>query len=396
MPVGLHYNVALSRRSLLATALAAPALAQTAAVKRRPRVACILNAYFPNSHSDVFVSRLLDGYRLDHAWHNPRLETISFYVDQFPVNDMAREQAEEHGIQIFPTVTEALRLGGSRIAVDAVAVIGEHGNYPRTERGNYRYPRWRYFDEITRTMREEGRALPMYQDKYFAYDWPDARRTYDRVREMKIPFLCGSTVPLTWQRPPLDLPRGITYSELLTTSYSDIEEHSYHGIELLQSMAERRAGGETGVARVRWVKGDVVWQLAQQGEWSRDLLDAALATRVNRVPPGLRDQPEAFLIRYRDGLRAAVLHLNSQTRDYLFAARVQGRERPVASCFYLELELHNHWSFMVRNFEDLVLTHREPNPIERTLVANGILLAGLESRLRGGGWVDTPELAISY
>jgi len=396
MPVGLHYNVALSRRSLLATALAPPVLAQTAAVKQRQRVACILNAYFPNSHSDVFVSRLLDGYRLDHAWHDPRLDTVSFYVDQFRANDMAREQAEEHGIRIFPTVTEALRMGGSQIAVDAVAVIGEHGTYPRTERGNYRYPRWKYFDEITRTMREEGRVLPIYQDKYFAYDWPDARRTYDRVREMKIPFLCGSTVPLTWQRPSLDLPRGVTYSELLTTSYSDIEEHSYHGIELLQSLAERRAGGEAGVARVRWVKGDEVWQLAQQGEWSRDLLDVALATRVNRVPPGLLDEPEAFLIRYRDGLRAAVLHLNSQTRDYLFAARVQGRQNPVASCFYLQLELHNHWSFMVRNFEDLVLTHREPNPIERTLVANGILLAGLESRLRGGGWVDTPELAISY
>ena len=51
---------------------------------------------------------------------------------------------------------------------------------------------------------------------------------------------------------------------------------------------------------------------------------------------------------------------------------------------------------MVRNFENLVLTGREPNPIERTLLTNGILLAGLESRRLGGKWVDTPELAISY
>ena len=144
--------------------------------------------------------------------------------------------------------------GRPQIAVDAVVVIGEHGVYPRTPRGNFMYPRWRYFDEITRAMREENRVLPIYQDKYFAFDWADAKRTYDRVREMKIPLLCGSTVPLTWQRPPLELPRGIRYSELLTTSYSDIEEHAYHGIELLQAMAERRAGGETGVAQVRWCK----------------------------------------------------------------------------------------------------------------------------------------------
>ena len=51
---------------------------------------------------------------------------------------------------------------------------------------------------------------------------------------------------------------------------------------------------------------------------------------------------------------------------------------------------------MVRNFENLVLTGREPNPIERTLLTNGILLAGLESRRLGGKWVDTPELGIAY
>jgi len=362
--------------------LAAPALL---AQSKKPRVACIMNAYYPNSHADVFVSRLLDGYRLSQAWHEPRLETVSFYVDQFPANDLAQEQAEEHGIKIYPSVAEAIR------SVDAVAVIGEHGVYPRTRLGNFMYPRWPYFDEITRVMREENRVLPMYQDKYFAYDWADARRTYDRVREMHIPFLCGSTVPLTWQRPLLNIERAVCYTELLTTSYSDIEEHGYHGVELLQAMAERRAGGETGVSSVRWAKGEEAWKLT-----SRDLLDAALARRVNIVPAGENEEPQAFFIRYRDGLRGTLFHSNSITRDFLFAARLKDRKEPVATCFYIQLNLHNHWSFMVRNFEDLVLTHKEPNPIERTLLANGILLAGLESRLRGGTWVDTPELAISY
>jgi hypothetical protein len=377
-----------SRRLFMAAPLLMQAQPLPRSTPRKPRVACIMNAYYPNSHADVFVSRLIDGYRLNHAWHNPRVEVVSFYVDQFPANDLAREQAEEHGIRIYPSVTEALRLGGSQIAVDGVAAIGEHGVYPRTPRGNFMYPRWRYFDEITRVMQQENRVLPMYQDKYFAYEWADARRTYDRVREMRIPFMCGSTVPLSWQRPPLDLPPHPHFSELLTASYSDIEEHAYHGIELLQAMAERRAGGETGVARVRWSKGD-------QSQWPRDLLDAALTRRINLVPPG-NESPEAFQIEYRDGLRGTVLHANSLTRDYLFAARIQGQAAPVSTCFYIQLNLHNHWSFMVRNFEDLVLTHKPPNPIERTLVANGIMLAGLESRLRGGTWVETPELAISY
>lgn len=366
------------------------------AAPAKPRVAVVMNVYTPDSHADVFVNRLLDGYRLDHGWHAPRLETVAFYVDQFPPNDMAREQAEEHGIRIFRTVPKTLRLGGSRLAVDGAAVIGEHGDYPRSALGNVMYPRWRYFDEITRAMRADGRVIPMYQDKYFAYNWNDARRMYDRVREMRIPFLCGSTVPLSWQRPPLEVPRGTEFTEVLATSYSDLEEHAYHGIEAMQSMAERR-GKETGVARVRWLGGGDLWKAAEEGEWSRALLDAALARRINRPPagPGSRP-PQAFLVRYRDGLRGAVLHLDGQTRDFCFAGFIKGRAEPVSTCFYIELYLHNHWGFMVRNFENLVLTGREPNPIERTLLANGILLAGLESRRQGGKWVDTPELAISY
>ena len=142
----------------------------------------------------------------------------------------------------------------------------------------------------------------MYQDKYFAYDWQDARRTYDCVREMRIPFQCGSTVPLSWQRPPLEIPRGTQFSELLTTSYSDVEEHAYHGIELLQAMAERRAGGETGVARVRWCA------LIRIGR--KTLSNAALSKRVNAPPAESKIPPQAFFIEYRDGLKAATVHLD--------------------------------------------------------------------------------------
>jgi hypothetical protein len=337
---------------------------------------------------------LLDGYRLNHEWHAPRLEVVAFYVDQFPENDMAREEAEEHGIPIFPSVAQALRVGAGKLSVDAVAVIGEHGDYPRTPRGNFMYPRRRYFDEISGVMRHDGRIIPMYQDKYFAYTWDDAKHMYGSMKEMGIPVLCGSTVPLAWRRPPLDVPRGARITEALTTSYSDLEEHAYHAIELLQSMAERRKGGETGVSRVRHCADDEVWKLAAAGEWSRSLLDAALARRVNAVPRDSQQPPEAFLIRYRDGLKGTVLHWNARTRDYAFAAKIE--DQLVSTCFYIQLYLHNHWSLMVRNFEDLVLSGHEPNPIERTLVSNGIVLAGLESRRQGGKWIDTPELSLSY
>ena len=356
------------------------ALAQPAAPI--PRVACILNVYTPNSHADVFMSRLLDGYRLNGKWHSPRLQTVSFYVDQFPFNDMAREQAAEYGIRICKSVSEAIA------GVDGIAVIGEHGNYPRTPRGNFMYPRKRYFDEIVRTFESQGRTLPLLSDKYLAYDWSDAKSMADSIRALHIPFACGSTVPLAWQRPLLKLPARPRFDELLAVSYSDLEEHAYHGIEALQSVAERR--GETGVAAVRYVEGPDVYKISPK------LLEAALAARVNPPPEDRGQKPEAFLIRYRDGLQASVLNLNNKTRDYLVAARLLNESRPVASCFYISLYVHSHWGFMVQAFENLVLTKKAQMPLERTLLANGILLAGLESRRKGGIWVDTPELAVSY
>jgi hypothetical protein len=361
-----------------------------------PRVACILNVYFPNSHADVFMSRILEGYRLNGASHRPRVKVVSMYVDQFPHNDMAREQAAEYGVTIYPSVAEALRCGGNTLAVDGVAVIGEHGDYPRTPRGNFMYPRYRHFEQVTRVMENDGRVVPLLNDKYFAYEWDDAMKMYNRVRAMKIPFMAGSTLPLTWRRPPLEFPRGIELEEVLAVSFSDLEEHGYHAVELLQAMAERRKGGETGVARIRCVEGDEVWRLGKAGEWSESLLEAALARRVNPPPNNPKAKAQAIQVLYRDGLKATILNLNSHTRDYLFAAREKGRREPHASCFYIQLYNHNHWSFMVRHFEDLVLTRRPPNPIERTLLATGITLFGLESRLQGQKWLDTPQLSVRY
>jgi hypothetical protein len=367
------------------------------AQNRRPRVAAILNSYFPNSHADVFMGRLLFGYRLNGKTHLPRVDVASLYVDQFPINDMAREQAEEFGVKIFPTVAEALRLGGSKLAVDGVAIVGEHGNYARTPRGNFMYPRYRRFREVVDVFDRDSRVVPVFNDKYFAYEWEDAQLMYDTVRKLRIPFMAGSTLPLTWRRPPLEFPRGVEFEELLAVSFSDLEEHAYHAVELLQAMAERRKGGESGVAAIRCVEGPEVWELATRGEWSRELLDAALARRVNQVPEIAKPPvPQAIQVRYRDGLRATILNLNGQTRDYLFAAREKGRREAHASCFYIQLYNHNHWGFMVRNFEDLVLTGKEPNPVERTYLATGILLFGLESRLQGQKWLETPQLSIRY
>ena len=66
-------------------------------------------------------------------------------------------------MKIYPTIAEALTLGGGKLAVDGVVLVGEHGNYPRNEKGQTKYPRYEFFQQIVEVFRASGRARPGLQ-----------------------------------------------------------------------------------------------------------------------------------------------------------------------------------------------------------------------------------------
>src|SRR5689334_2458440 len=137
-----------SRRSFLASSLAASALMYTplrAAEERRKKIALIGTAVYKLSHAQHFLDRFLLGYAWGGRWHRPDVDLVSLYIDQFPKNDLARAIAKRHEVPIHPTVEEALTLGGSKLAVDGVVIIGEHGDYPKNDRGQTLYPRYKFF-----------------------------------------------------------------------------------------------------------------------------------------------------------------------------------------------------------------------------------------------------------
>ena len=72
--------------------------------------------------------RFLVGYPYAGAWHKPDMKVVSLYVDQKPEGDLTGERAREFDFQVYPTIAEALRCGGKKLAVDAVLIIA--GNYP--------------------------------------------------------------------------------------------------------------------------------------------------------------------------------------------------------------------------------------------------------------------------
>jgi hypothetical protein len=361
----------------------------------KPKIAAVLTEYRPRSHADVIVGKLLaERYLLDGVPTEPRVEVVSMYVDQFPDNDMAWELSQRHGVPIYPTIQEALTLGTGKLAVDGVLLIGEHGDYPLNELGQKHYPRRRFFTEAIAVMREANRALPTFNDKHLSWSWDEAKVSWREARELGMPFMAGSSLPVTWRRPPLELPLACRIDEALVVGYGPLESYGFHALETLQCMVERRAGGEVGLAAVTCRRGPAVWE---SGAWSRELQDAALGRLESKTADGPErgtPEPAAFLLEYRDGLRATVLMLEGYVSGFAFAARLGGQAEPVSTQFYLESqEPFGHFAFLVRRFEDVVLTGQPPYPIERTVLTTGALDFLMRSQ---GRRIETPELGIAY
>ncbi len=120
-------------------------------------VATIVTEYRNNSHADVIIGKILEGWQQDGG-AGPDLKVAAMYTDQVPKGDMSRALARKHGFPIFNTIEEAVTLGKVRVA--AVLSIGEHGHYPYTpDTGQHMYPRRRFFDAITATFRKAAVAI---------------------------------------------------------------------------------------------------------------------------------------------------------------------------------------------------------------------------------------------
>ena len=367
-----------------------------------PKVAVIFTSFTHRSHAHVILENFLQPYLFNGKRTEPGVDVVSFYADQSPDGDMAPEVARQFRIPIYKTINEALCLGGRELAVDAVLSIGEHGSYPRNKLGQIEYPRERFFDEAVKVMERSKRFLPLFNDKHLSYRWEGAKRMYDTARRHEFALMAGSSVPLAQRIPPLELPTDAKILEAVSIHGGGLESYDFHGLEVLQSIVEARRGGETGVTRVEFLSGDELWKAAEEGRWSQNLADAALAAEVGeRV--SVRDfdkknggKAHGILLTYKDGLRAIVLKLGESAIRWNFACRIDGEENPRATRFYVgpwnNRNLFKALSHAIQHH----FQHREsPYPVERTLLTTGVLDAAMHSRQENRP-TGTPHLAFVY
>jgi hypothetical protein len=400
----------LHRRQFVQAGLATTALGITApswcAQPKKPReklpVAAIVTEYRVNSHADVIVGKILEGYEQDGG-PGPDLKLVSLFTDQVPPSDISRALQRKHGFLLAKTIEEAVTLGTGKVAVAGVLSIGEHGKYPFTkDTGQHMYPRRRFFDEIVAAFKKHGKVVPVFNDKHLAYDWADAKHMYDTAAELKIPFMAGSSAPVAWRVPPLELPRDCQIESVLVHGYGGLESYGFHSLESLQCMVERRKGGETGVVSVQAVKGDEILRAEKDGRWSRELFEAAGDTAERRLKK--RGEPIAkdavfYLIDYRDGLRAAVpMSAGLAFELFSIAVKLKGEAKPRATRFELQDgKPYAHFAHLLRAIEHLIHIRKPPYPVERTLLTTGVLDALMHSMAEGNALKKTDHLAkIAY
>jgi len=396
----------LTRREFLGTAAALPL---AAAAQRPPvRIAVITTIYKYLSHGQHMGDRFLVGYPYAGQWRQPNVKVVSLYVDQKPEGDLSAARANEFGFRVYPTIAEALCRGGSKLACDAVLIVGEHGEYPNNDKGQKLYPRYEFFQQCVEVFKASRRAVPVYNDKHLSYSFEKARSMVQASKKMGFPMLGGSSLPVTWRLPDVEMPLEAHIEDAVMVGVGGSDAMDFHALEALQCMVERRRGGETGVKAVQMLTGDEVWKSA-----AKDLLSSALSRsdtplglseldgRVqdlvgDGVLPGLVKHPAAYIIEYRDGLRATMLMLDGAVKDFNFAARVRGTGVISAQFFLTPVPNVTYSACLVHKIEEMFTTGRAPYPIERTLLTSGILESCLDSKKQNSARLETPALSVSY
>ena len=387
-----------------------PSLAESSAPKR---IAIITTIWTYLSHAQHMGDRFLVGYPRHGKWHDPPLQVVSLYVDQKPEGDLSGQRAAEHGFKIYPTIAQALRCGSDELAVDAVVIIGEHGSYPSNEKGQKLYPRYEFFQDVVRVFEQSRRSVPVFNDKHLSYSWKKARQMVSDSRRLGFPFLAGSSLPVTWRLPPVEIPYGAELEEALMLGVGGSDAMDYHALEAMQCMVERRKGGETGIRSVQMLEGDAVWRAGEEGRWSKRLLEAALSrsdslqgdSQLDSRPqdlahsgqlPTLVKNPAAYFIERSDGLRTTLLMLNGAMRDFTFAARLRAGETTSTQFFLPPTPNVTYSACLVAQIEEMIVSGRAPYPVERTQIASAMLDRCLDSKVAGHRRLATPELKISY
>ena len=150
----------------------------------------------------------MDGYWWQGAHTPSRVDVVSAYIHQFDTSGLGQKVCKAKNTPIYKTVGEAVTLGGKELAVDGVVIVGEHGNYPTDLKGHWLLPRWWIYQQVIRVFEQSKRSVPVFNDKHLSYSWDEAKWMFDKSRELNFPLTGGSSIPVYFRKPEIELDIG--------------------------------------------------------------------------------------------------------------------------------------------------------------------------------------------
>ena len=408
------YNSLLSRRQWLGNTFAVASSAGLAltpptiqafgaaqAVKRK-KVAAIVTIYRRDSHADVLVGKILEGWE-QNGGAGPALELVSLYVDQYPNDDLAKGLATKYGFRLCNSIRECIELDTGTVAVDGVLSIGEHGDYPVNELGQTLYPRKRFFAEICDVFEQRKKIVPVFNDKHPGPVWQDTRWMLQRAEELGIPWMAGSSLTVGFRDPDVTLPLGEPLKNCLAVGYSGLDIYGFHTLDFLQALVERRATKAQGVQAVQALPLSAIDELIQQRAIDEQLLDKVLTssgadvTKLRANLPAVSHKETAiFVVKYSDGLVGTVLMLGNLARAISAGCITQAGRTIVTRAEERVEPRYPHFAYLLKAIEKMIHTGEPSYAVQRTILAAGVLDRALNSLHQQSVELQTPELNINY
>jgi len=90
-------------------------------------------------------------------------------------------------------------------------------------------------------------------------------------KRLDFPFYVGSSLPVTWRLPSIDMPSGAPLKESVCVGYGGVDSYDFHALETAQCMSERRAGGEVGIRSVQAATNEKLWSMLPSKKLGRGI-----------------------------------------------------------------------------------------------------------------------------
>jgi hypothetical protein len=373
------------------------------------KIAFLLEEFSKPSPAQQLVDRFLAGYVIDGEFRRSPFESASGYVMLSSNPPDLEQRIKDFKLVVAPRAEQAVE------GADAVVIASRKPGALANER----------FVQIALERAPEGGAC--FVHGALANSLGRAQELVGLARSRKIALLAGTPLCVTWRLPEVELPPATPLSEALIVVQanpspsqtsppappSSLRGAELHALEGLLPVIERRRGGESGVRSIRFLEGRDLWKAGDKGNWSWQLLAAALSRSHSPqgdpvldgrtqdlvglgLVPKLARNPRGWLLEHRDGLRSTILVLDGVVADFNFAVRVQNGSIVSAQLFRTPSPAEQHFSRLTAVMEDFFRTGKLPWPTERNLLVAGLLERFGQPSNRTGRVVPASGLEIAY